>query len=68
MSITKQGIITSPNIYESEGTNILLNAEKYYVPETFLSGDGTSLRIGKDLFQHEKYTKSKTLSKGGDLK
>ena len=29
MSITKQGIITSPNIYESKGTNILLNAEKY---------------------------------------
>ena len=39
MSITKQGIITSPSIYESEGTNILLNSENYTVNNPYvLSG------------------------------
>ena len=44
MSITKQGIITSPNIYESEGTNVLNNTEKYTKSNPYvLSGIGTDI-------------------------
>ena len=42
MSITKQGIITSPNIYESEGTNILLNSEKYTMTNPWIAASSST--------------------------
>lgn len=44
MSVTKSGIITSSEIYESEGTNILLNTEKYTRANPFvLSGSNRDI-------------------------
>lgn len=51
MSITKQGIITSPNIYESEGTNSLLNAEKYTITNPWvLTGKTTDIYTGTHMY------------------
>lgn len=51
MSITKQGIITSPNIYESKGTNILLNAEKYTMSNPWvLTGTVRDIITATDMY------------------
>lgn len=51
MSVNKQGIITSPNIYESKGTNILLNVEKYTETNPFiLSGTRHDIFKATDMY------------------
>lgn len=51
MNITKSGIILSSNISESEGTNILLNTEKYTKPNPYvLSGSSSDIFKGTDMY------------------